>query len=399
MTTDLATQDQLQEVIISGSEILKNSELRVSKAVSVGNKLLAEIQEKGMSPELDERANKFLVNCRTAKTDIENQRKPITAFFDTIRKQFTEIEGKLDPKKTEALPTAIQYYRDQWVKKLKTDEEAKQKIAQDKIDKEKEVIDIKTSLEVQLSAHVNNHISDRKQKLQDSFNGITLANFSEKSQGLKALAISYQKSHFESFSPNWQRKIVTQEETTVLLNEFIASKDFDLIAAVVVSEIKKFKEELIEKLPSLKTSLDEMAKAGEEEKKRLEKEKEVREAAATKKLQDDAAAQIKADSEAAEIKKTADQTNAMMNNLELNDTVAPETRDGFKIKLLNKTAIAEIFTFWFQREGITLTLEELEKKSIAQMKAYCEKVGHKSGDLIVSENLKYEPVYKAVNRK
>jgi hypothetical protein len=97
--------------------------------------------------------------------------------------------------------------------------------------------------------------------------------------------------------------------------------------------------------------------------------------------------------------KKYDQTNSMMNNLELNDTVAPETRDGFKIKLLNKTAIAEIFTFWFQREGITLTLEELEKKSIAQMKAYCEKVGHKSGDLIVSTNLKYEPVYKAVNRK
>jgi hypothetical protein len=47
--------------------------------------------------------------------------------------------------------------------------------------------------------------------------------------------------------------------------------------------------------------------------------------------------------------KKYDQTNSMMNNLELNDTVAPETRDGFKIKLLNKTAIAEIFTFWFQR--------------------------------------------------
>jgi hypothetical protein len=32
----------------------------------------SEIQEKGMSTELDERANKFLVNCRT-KTDIETQ--------------------------------------------------------------------------------------------------------------------------------------------------------------------------------------------------------------------------------------------------------------------------------------------------------------------------------------
>ena len=88
-----------------------------------------------------------------------------------------------------------------------------------------------------------------------------------------------------------------------------------------------------------------------------------------------------------------------MDNMAIVDSVAPETRDGFKITLLNKTAVAEIFTFWFQREGMTLTIDELEKKSIAQMKAYCEKVGHKSGDMIVSENLKYEPVYKAVNRK
>jgi hypothetical protein len=62
------------------------------------------------------------------------------------------------------------------------------------------------------------------------------------------------------------------------------------------------------------------------------------------------------------LKKIADQTNSMMNNLELNDTVAPETRDGFKIKLLNKTAIAEIFTFWFQREGITLDIGRIRKE-------------------------------------
>ena len=239
---------------------------------------------------------------------------------------------------------------------------------------------------MQLSAHVNNHISERKQKLQNSFNGITLENFVEKSKALKILVIEYQKSHFDSFSPNWQRKLVTQEETTALLNEFIASKDFNLITAVVVDEIRKFKEELIEK-------------AGEAEKARLAKEKQDRETAAAQKLQEEAAAKIKAASEAADVKKTADQTNAMMNNLELNDTVAPETRDGFKITLLNKTAVAEIFTFWFQREGLTLTLPELEKKSITQMKAYCEKLAHKSGDMIVSENLKYEPVYKAVNRK
>jgi hypothetical protein len=46
-----------------------------------------------------------------------------------------------------------------------------------------------------------------------------------------------------------------------------SSKDFELIYAVVVRDIQNFKLELIEKLPSLKTSLDEMEKAGEEEQK------------------------------------------------------------------------------------------------------------------------------------
>lgn len=399
MTTDLVTQNQMQEVIVSGSEILQTSTIRVDKALSVGENIIQAIKEQGMNAELDERANKFLVNCRTAKNDIEIQRKPITTFFDEIRKRFTETEGKLDPKKADTVVSKIQAYRDAYVKKLRDEEAEKQRLAQLKLDKDNELIDIKTSIETQLSEHVNNHVLERKQKLQNSFNNITLENFAEKSKGLKTLAITYDKVHFDSFSPNYPRKYVTQDETTVILNDFMNSKDFTLISAVVVGEIEKFKNELIEKLPSLKTSLDEMAKAGAEEQKRLADEKEKRETAAAEKLKADAIAKAKADAEALEVQKIADQTNAMMDNMAIVDSVAPETRDGFKITLLNKTAVAEIFTFWFQREGMTLTIDELEKKSIAQMKAYCEKVGHKSNDMIVSDNLKYEPVYKAVNRK
>lgn len=399
MSADLATQSQLQEVILSGSEILQSSEIRVNKALSVGENILQLIKEQGMNAELDERANKFLVNCRTAKNDIETQRKPITAFFDTIRKQFTETEGKLDPKKSDTVVFKIQSSRDAYVKKLRDEEAEKQRLAQLKLDKENEIIEIKSSLDTQLSQFVQNHISERKQKLQNSFNGITLETFEEKSKALKTLAIAYSRSQFDLFSPNHFRKFVTQEDTSALLDQFMKSKDFDLISAVVVGKIQKFKAELIEKLPSLRTSLDEMAKAGAEEKARLEAEKAKREADAEAKIKADAEAQTKAEAEALELKKIGDQTNAMMDNMVLTDSVAPETRDGYKITLLNKTAITEIFTFWFQREGMTLTLEELEKKSITQMKAYCEKVGHKSNDVIVSTNLKYEPVYKAVNRK
>jgi hypothetical protein len=142
-----------------------------------------------------------------------------------------------------------------------------------------------------------------------------------------------------------------------------------------------------------------MAKAGAAEKTRLAAEKAKREADAEAKMKADSEAEKAKQAKEAEIQKVADQTNAMMDNMVLTDSVSPETRDGFKINMLNKTAVAEIFTFWFQREGMTLTLPELEKRSILQMKAFCEKVAHKSNDKIESVNLTYEPVYKAVNRK
>jgi hypothetical protein len=399
MSTTIATQDQLQEVIVNGSEILQKSELRVSKALSVGEKLINEIKANGMSAELDERANKFLVNCRNAKSEIEAERKPITTFFDTIRKQFTEIEGNLDPKKADTYPAKLQAHRDAYVKKLREEEEAKKREAQAKLDKENEVINIRTSIDAQLSEYVQAHILERKQKLQSSFNGITLDTFEAKQKALKNLSITYDRAHFDSFSPSYNRKYVTQEEGIEILTEFIQSKDFDLIKVLIVDEINKFKLELVDKLPSLKTSLEEMAKAGAEEQKSLAEEKAKREAAAEAKMKADAEAKAKADAEELERKKIAEQTNAMMDNTVLMDSAAPETRDGFKLQILNIKGIAEMFTFWLQNEGINLEIEEIEKKSITQMKAFCEKAGHKSGNIIVSDNVKYEPVYKAVNRK
>jgi hypothetical protein len=399
MNTELATQNQLQEVVVSGSEILKNAELRVSKALSVGEKLINEITENGMNAELDERANKFLVNCRNAKAEIENQRKPITAFFDQIRKQFTETEGKLDTKKADTYPAKLQAQRDAYVKKIREEEDAKAKAAQIKLDKEKEVIDVRTSIDSQLSLYVQGHVTARKQKLQASFNGITLETFEAKSAGLKSLKTGYTKEDFNAFVPKYENKLLSKEECDKILADFMSAKDFELISAVVVDDIKKFTDELIDKLPSLKTSLDEMAKAGEEEQKKLAEAKAEREKADAEKIKTDAEAKAKAEAEALELKRVADKTNAMMDNVAIPEMATPETRDGFKINILNHSGIAEMFAFWLQKEGINLSIEEIEKKTITQMKAFCEKTGHKTGDVIVSENLKYEPVYKAVNRK
>lgn len=399
--SEIANVTQLQDIAQNGAKILEVNSSRAEKAVSVGKDILRSIEEAGgMTPELDERANKFLVNCRSAKNEMETQRKPITSFFDTIRKLYTEAESKVDVSKSDSIPSKIQIKRNEYVAKLKREEEARKAEQQRKIDHDNELIEIKAEIEKQLSAYTQLHILERKQKLQDGFNSITLENFKEKSDKLKSLIPVYKLEHLQAFSPTIYPKYCTADEVQQVRIDFMKSQDFNLIAAVIQGELLNFKKELTDKLPSLKNQLEELAKADEESRARMAKEKEDRERKEKEDLKRKADEAAKKKEEEIEMQKTSAQTEAMMDNLTLsNDGNAPETRSGYSIVILHPGAAMEIMNFWFQKEGMNMSIPDIEKKSIGQMKTFCQNYAHKHGEMIQSKFLKYEPVYKAVNRK
>lgn len=74
---------------------------------------------------------------------------------------------------------------------------------------------------------------------------------------------------------------------------------------------------------------------------------------------------------------------------------APKVKESYFIKVTNPAAYLLIIQFWFEKEGRNLSMDKIEGKSIAQMKAFCEKHAVRTEELIVSPLLKYEPVYKA----
>lgn len=51
--------------------------------------------------------------------------------------------------------------------------------------------------------------------------------------------------------------------------------------------------------------------------------------------------------------------------------------------------------FWFEREGKNLPNEKIEKKSIAQMKKFCEDIANKDGEIITSNFITYKEVVTA----
>lgn len=398
--SELITTNQIADIAKNGAEVLNSNKERAEKAITVGKNILTAINEAGgLNPDLDARCNKYLVNCRNAKKEMEEIRKPITQLFDQIKKEFTSTENDLDIKKDGTLPFIIQTHRNDYVKQIEAEKERKRKAAELKLNQDKERVDVKTVIETQLSNYVSNHISERKDKLQESFNNITLENFEKKSLDLKSHKPVYHKAHWIDFKVSIKTEYISQDDVKTIYDEVMGKKDFDLIAAVVEGDLNTFKKELIEKLPSLKSELERIAAADDEEKQKIEAEKKKREA--------DEKAKRDAEAEAERIKKeeelksnaAAEKADAAMNNLELFEDNGPETRSGYEIKILHQAGAVELFTFWFEREGAKCTIEELERKSIGQMKTYCQNLAHKTGDIISSKYLKYEPVYKAVNRK
>jgi len=128
----------------------------------------------------------------------------------------------------------------------------------------------------------------------------------------------------------------------------------------------------------------------------LKKEKEAREKKEKEKREKEAADKRLAEAQAAEAKKDEGKMdNLFQAEANANSPEAPtQERTGYKITVTHPAGYVPIFTFWYQNEGSNLAMDAIEKKNVGQMKAYCEKVAHKTEEMIQSPYIKYEEVIK-----
>lgn len=428
-TTDVAlVYEKSVDVIKSAGDILNNNTVRKSKAIEVGRNILAAIQENGMTKELDERAMKYLANVSTALKEMKESRGEVTQIMDALKAIFTKVENELDTKKTGTVPALIQIQRDAYAKQLA--EEAKRKAEEAEMVRQKaeELINIKSHVERSVNSQFQNWLLEKKQKMQAFFNGITLDVFDDKAAKLKDATISTSFTPTESLVPSFCQ-FHSADEVKQIATQIIEAfkKDFE---ATAVAEMTLLKDDLIERLPSKRAELEEqkrLADAAAEAKRKAEEakskaaaEKAKAEAAEAKRKAEEAAAEQKrreeeeqkrlADAaaeakrkaeEAAEIKAQGEQTMVMFEAeaTKAESAPAPETRQGYEIQVLHAAGYVQIFQLWFENEANKLPLDKIGNTKLDQAKAWCEKIAHKTGEKIESRFLKYEPTYKAVNKK
>lgn len=443
----LSIIDKSIDVFKSGSGILLNHQTRATKAAAVARDILIKWEEanaltdpdlkKKALEEIDARSNKFLANSTGAVKEMSEARKAITQLMDEVKSMFTSEENKINPEKS-ADAQKIQQYRNNYAKWIIAEQERIRREAEAKAAKEKELTVLQTGWKSYITNFLNDHLANKKLKMNSAFNGITLATFEEMKGKLIDMNVKFSTAVFQQLVlPDIRTVYHSTEEYEQHKFDAKDMYDYDLFSSQWESEISSLKSSLIARLNSKKEELEETERqrleAEENERLRQEnlkkiKDKEARdraEAAAAaqrdaeqKELQrkeqeridreneekaklEEEARQRKKDAEEAEARESAareaatlfDQVQAVAET-----GTAPTARKSFKVTVLHSAGWVEIFTYWYQKEGIKLGVDDFEKKTMKQMKSYVEKCA-KDGEMIESKFLKYEEDLKVVNVK
>ncbi|MDE3249424.1 MAG: hypothetical protein KGO82_12235, partial [Bacteroidota bacterium] len=435
------------EVLKTGPEILLRSRERKEKALTVGRNILAAIQENGMNAELDERAKNYLVKSRDALAEMKDQRAGVTQIMDQLKKMYTEVENDLDAKKAGTIPSQIQGHRDAYAKQQAEEAERKRREAEREAAKKKEAIEIWAYCEKWFANKLLTLLSEKKNRIVNVFNAITLETFAEKQAGLEKLQVHILNSDLEKQVGILLTFPVTPhhnaDEVHAIRDQVLAEYDFnDFAINTWQKELTELRTELLDKLPSKKRELEEaarlkreaeeaaerarieeeqrqkkIAEANAAEKKRLEAEAEAarkkneeqqaelrrqqeeaerqrkeREEQERKQMEAEDARKREEAAQQADLKAQGEQTMTLFEKeAAIAEVEAPEARQGFDIQVLHAVGYTQLFAIWFEKVGKDLPLDKLGNTKLDQMKTWAEKIAHKENFKIDSKFLKYEP--------
>ncbi len=400
MSTELAVkQDQIEGLVIKTNEALTQNQTSVERAKSAGIVILDEIEQHGMDDEMDKKCNIFLVKARKTAVAMLERRKPTTQLFDQLKKVFTGLEGELSPKTNGSVIMQIQSHRDTYAAEKAAEAERKRKEAERLLNIKNEKTEVRTKIDLALVEYFEGYLKETSDWLLKAFNEATIKDFDQHKKEIETFDPVYPRSHFDQFTSSVKVVYVDQQTVTTIIGDAKNDEVYKKFAEVYWKEFDDLKLNLTEQLPGKLKELKEIAEAEKKDKEeadRLKAQQEERERIEKQRLEKEAAER----KEAAAIEAEQNQSNEQMQNMfEATPTEADNTaqvRKNYVISVTHQKGWIEIFNFWFLKEGNDLPIDKMGRKSLDQMKTFCQNYATKEGEKIQSDYLKYEETFKAV---
>lgn len=387
--TALLQVEQLQQIVATAPQILAQNIESKTKAIEAGQKLI-ELAKAGMNDVYDAQLATFISKVKNTVDLMNERRKPFTQIVNAVAKQFTTLEGELKPIIDES-----QELRNAWATTKMLVKQEEERIAKLKLEKDKELIEIRKTTEILISGFFNECLSKTKNSIVEFFNTLTLENIDSADEVLKTTSTKFDIRYEVPTNINlgMQIRYASEEEVNGIISELL-SADYSAKKREYTFELEGVIKEYRDKLPSKKTELQAIANANVEEKMKLE-------AAALKRQQEEAEKlrkqqeerELKAQEEAS-INASAATAGAMI-DASAATSETPNVKEGYAITLKSNAGYLLLVQFWFEKEGKGLAIDKFEKITFDRMKRFCEAYAAKNEEFIQSPLIEYKPVYKA----
>jgi len=387
-------------VLSNASEVLTRNQVSVQKASEIGKQIMEAISVSGMSDDLDEKCNTFLVKVNTTLKLMNERRSPITQLFTQVAKQFTTLENELKEGQTVKF---IQQSRNDWAAKKAAEKAKAEAEARRKLLVENEKVEIRKKVALDLNTFFTNQLNTVIVHLNDVFNKATLENIESMVKNISSFSPIYEKVHYNQYVSNIQAMYLTKEEVSEIVDAVKEEmfRDFQERYSKSVIETKFSIEDSMPLRKKDLIKIAELEKENAEEAERLKALALENQKAEAERQRIEAAEKAKASELQINAQAEADKMNNLFAATEaavVSDNSKAQVRTSLKITVTHQSAWVEIFTHFMQIEGMKLGIDELGKKSLNQMKAACEKHATKTGELINSKYIKYEEDFTAVNK-
>lgn len=388
----IVRQENIATIVKAGPQSYQTNVLSCQRCAEVGQQFLDEIERDGMSDELDKRLAAYIEKTRKTVRAMNERRSPVTKLFDQVRSEFTILENSIDPTKKDTVPFRIAQYRNAYAAKKREEEEHRRQaeLAAQEAIRAKE--NYRAAVEEDYRRSFNDLVTTSINQLTKLNTDVTLENYT----AVFDTVTGYQSSLPADWCPPSGVSLpynVSPEETKAIRNKVFQSL-LPKFEEQFVFEVDEYRREILDKLPSKKIELERMAEADAADAARLKAEMARREAEeAARKEQE----RQKAEAEAKQ-KAELDKSNAEMAGLfqmaKAEQAYTPKSKVSKKIKVNDPAAFLGIVSLWWQREGCTLSIDELAKIFKKQV-TFCEKLATKEDIFVESAALEYYDDVKA----
>lgn len=386
--------NEVVNILQAAPGILTDNETRVTRCSNAGKSLLDTINATNgiNSDEVDGQVQKFIEASKQTLKRINGSRTPITQMLTAISKRFTSLESEIDVKTSGTIPYKLQQARNEYAAK-KLEEQKKREAEARRIQlAENEKAQYKADITLLLDTTYANYVSRHIKALSGMYDHATLASYNDVCRQIKEANVTFNWTDFaNNVKDTFQTFYMDAATRTGIKNELASIKKVEYTKRYSF-ELEDLKQSLIDRLPSLRKQLEEQEElrrtnaveaARQEEQRRKEQQEQLRKQEEERKRREaEAKAKAEAEKAAAEIQAAFDFSAASM------PSTPTKAKVKKKIQITNPQGFLQVYQMWFTREGINMSMEDLEKVH-KKMITYCEKVVNKEGEEIKSAFVKY----------